>query len=373
MPLLNYDILTHVISQLSTYDALSISTTCKSLYTIVIRETLSSVHLATCEEIAKFPGFIFADPSKRIPLLQSLSFEEELLTTQANRAFYSRDIAPDAHLFLENLAAFLAQILTQSQHLRVLSLPISGPLFTKSPELGDALAANKSLVELTLCASDWETLQALSNMQSSSLRVLSLEYPRPFPEGHPPFDFSWLTKHRQLEELTLISPPGVGEWDQSKKDKWPSLRSLGISGPLPMTPFVSAFPNISSLRMEWLQIDADYEESAAQWSFLDHVIQPPDADFCPWPIRCPVRWLEFWGPVHRDHDTKAGPSPKHATTFEAVKRVEPVILTMSVYFQVNPEFWEEFARVTRDVKLLELTIYHGGECKYMTRWLVSTF
>ena len=78
---------------------IAISTTCKSLHAIIIREALWSVNLTTLRGIDRFPDFVFADPSQRIPLLRRISVDTKIASVLASEP-----------QLLQKFASFLAPI-----------------------------------------------------------------------------------------------------------------------------------------------------------------------------------------------------------------------------------------------------------------------
>lgn len=362
MSSLNLDVLALVIKGLSTYDALSISTSCKYIHALVLRQTLSTVNLQTFNEFDKFPDFVLADPHKRIPLMRRIAID-------TIKVFF---MPPPS---LQKFASFLTTILTRSSHLRAIDLSYAEFLFRNFPDLEVAFIRNESLVELSLSSSSAYILHVLKDMRSS-LRVISLDFM--LPKDHST-DFSWLVNHDRLEKLSLFV--GEGEW-HGGSTQWPSVLSLEIGGCVPMAPFVSAFPNVRLLCTHWWGTFDSYSPNrrdplAVEWPYLDHVIEPPQEFFRTWQIRCPVRWLEFSPRPVRDisHVHACNPrkrARKHSGMFEAIRQAQPKILTLSAYY-MESNFWEEFSSASRDVKLLELTIHHIGYHRGMKKWMVSIF
>lgn len=201
----------------------------------------------------------------------------------------------------------------------------------------------------------------------SSLRVLSLRLLENKTQNVEPF-FSHITAHRQLEELRLaVSLLYEDEW--LAPFQWHALRKLEISGKAPpLGSLVAAFPNLRSLCIRDIG-DAVNIPSSVQWSGLDY-LRGDCAHLCQSHIQCPVRWLDlpartpasfYFNCVQNNFITDGALKSfaSNANFVDLLEWTKPLILTVTVRHDVDADFWEKLVPVTRQVKLLELTIWLG--------------
>lgn len=351
MQQLTFDILISVLAYIPSNQALRISTVCKEFHSIVIDEVFSrGIVLETLHGMQHFPQFIAADLNTRVPLLRALSVKP--VDTGSIHTLIRID-EQSILLPLHNITSFLAQILTQYSHLRVLTLRSSSFLLEQYPAFRDALINNGGIVELYLSDVTEDVLRVISAMRSN-LRVLSLYRYDGIPTG--PF-LPYITAHKQLEVLKFNARQGdLAVWSLEIPFQWPALRQLDITGTVPLHTLVAAFPNVRFLHA--LLPSANSPVPCPQWSKLDF-LHGVWAQLHDWQISCPVRWLHLLDSLQDNlcgvpDDWYLGVMTEFMTLLE---RTTPMILSFDIGHHVRENFWRKLAPTLQPVKLLQVTIF----------------
>lgn len=368
MPLLNFDILSLIVDELSTQEALLISTTSKAVHGIILHHVLSSVTINTSKAISKFPHFILVDPSSRIPLLRSLDvtipFHIDGLDSILD-IFTMFDIEDECEGFapIRAFASFLTHLFSQSHNLRMLKLNLAGYFFVKYPQLQEAFINMDCLVELSLHDVTGPMLHVIKDMRSQ-LRFLMLLYPCPNQTvGQFPSYFANMIPQQRLERLIFcVESEMSATFPHGMETQWPTVHSLTVEGDSPMTPFVSAFPSVRSLQVNLS--NSLIRDKSPHWTSLDY-LAGGDADFQTWYICCPVKWLEL--------HTVLTATDGYEDTIDVIQRTSPMILSLHMLSNLRSmKFWKTLGRAAKHVKLLEVSVEDGWQGrKYMQSWMVS--
>lgn len=377
MPTLNVDILDSIFTYLTVHEALGSSTLCKAVHAIVIRKVLSrGVVLSTLEQIDRFPRFIFADSSNRLPFLHELTMK----VTDVPGGVHDILTTDDEQLLLpfQNFADFLTTVLTHSRHLRALSLTLSGFFFAQYPNLRNALVMYGDLTDLTLHDLNEEALQVVKNMMASNLRVLSLCYPIDDSICLSAPLLSYIAAHQQLRKLLLSTGSDAHlAWNLGTLSQpLYAVQELEVRGPASLGMLAAVFPNVRSLRTSLLQTPD--MPSQNQWQSLDYLCGDC-AEFCVWQIRCSVLWLELSEVIRGDlNSRRADDLFPAANMTDVIQWTQPLVLTFSARYDAGQDLWTNLALVVRQVKLLELTIrlepddeYPGWLPALVAGWIVS--
>lgn len=296
MPTLNLDIFTLVLEHLPRQESLHFATVCKTVYTIVIRDVLSSVSPDCHSQLCDFIEFVLAAPSKRIPLLCELTFSAIVLSPEDESDDISSIMESDDQKVLSplcNFASFLTEVLTQSNKLHSLSLAFCQYFFQRHPELRAALTEYQHMKNLVLFDLDEVGLQVIKDMKSS-LRSISIESCPLQDTGEPLASFiPCMAAHRELEEVSFLNIE-IDEFavdDETQVINWPLVKSLKVRGGISRASLVKAFPNLRTLRFsDWSSYDVLFERfSEYQWPILDY-LKSTSTIIRSWSLQTNVRW-----------------------------------------------------------------------------------
>lgn len=347
------DVLLFTLKYLSSKEALRISTVCKDIHVVVIHMVLSrGIRLGYPQQLFRFPYFITADSSTRIPFLRGLYMHSRAIPHWSQLLMTTTDqsaLAPP-----NNFAFFLTQILIRSTCLRSLSLNASEFLLMRHPSLREALIQYRGLVELSLTDVTEDVLRVVRAMRSN-IRVLSLSHP--ISRGiRLPGTLQYIATHAHLEKLRFTATSGDRSvWNFSTTIQWPAVRELRVYGIVSLDLLVAAFPNVRSLHVD--EIGIDHPVPSAQWSNLDF-LHGQLLLLQSWQIQCPVRRLDLcldeWV---FDCFTPINYTDTAAQLVSLMERTTPMILSFDVGYNAPLEFWETVAPAMHSVKLLELSVW----------------
>ncbi|EED80685.1 predicted protein [Postia placenta Mad-698-R] len=289
-PRLNEDVLTHIVSYLSTHDALNMSLTSRDIYTIAKRHALSVVTMRS-NAIVRICTYMLDDIPGRLHWVRELQvcfhnidgcffFAVELSDTAARllvslfeNAIHLKSLRiPYLVDTLLLTQPRIAPALSALHHLEILDLELS-PAESESERNAEVFAIQREMlremrsrpVELSLWIPSFSDLSSIQHIQT--IRRLTLSRLNSHNEEYP--------NHAQGSQLVL---------------SWPTVSSLTLNRcRLSMSQAVRAFPNLRELCVRYPSSGLTSTSSVC-WPHMDYV-KGPIALFKEWSFNCHVHYL----------------------------------------------------------------------------------
>ncbi|OSX63822.1 hypothetical protein POSPLADRAFT_1045011 [Postia placenta MAD-698-R-SB12] len=366
---LNDDVLSLILSDLSTHDALQLSATARDVHFIAKQRALQEVKMTTNASAARICTYLLGDIPNRLHLVRDLTVRLDF-TTYVNpdgKPFYSESAITAAHLF--------ASVLGDAIYLRSLHLTSVGILLQVQPRIGPALSAltNLRLLDLQLIGStDGFTVLREIRCRPEELK-LSVGTAR--TAGMHTVDvnevLSCLQDMQTIKRLTL-SHINEQRFDDrlvlkfsDPPSSWSTVHDLSLLRcRMPMRLAVLAFPNLRVLRVNQpisCPPPKPDSEQTVCWSNLDFVEGPIELLY-EWPFTCPIHHLSLQSvlamPYHGSTWGRPPPGADLAATLNLVKRASPRVLELSImaYPALGPAFWAELARQAPGLRSLAVKL-----------------
>ncbi|OSX60624.1 hypothetical protein POSPLADRAFT_1058789 [Postia placenta MAD-698-R-SB12] len=332
---LNQDVLSMIVSYLSTWDALRLSETCRGILCIARNQALSSVTLGVNRpfnptgtdnphEGQLFCLYVLADVPGRLHRVRRLGVHTSIWR-------YFGSPAPQRGYVLMSeysLAPLLASVLENAANLQHLLLGDAAGLMCNEPRIAAALSVLPSLTTLRLndlASTDYDHIfHAVSNMCSPNLRTLEIQHMLDQSFSGSPF----LSVHRVvLDECSVHTPIGI----------------------------YSLFPNVRDL----ILLHTDFEAAEeGNWSDLNYFHGSTHNWIC-LQMRCSVARLELENTLSLYNVSRR---PFDCSTPAEVLQVLQYASPKSLYlcidtnFDLGEQFWKRFVTSLPRLQCLELAL-----------------
>lgn len=263
---LNHDILSLILAQLRSSDALHLGKTCRAAQCFILPYILSKVVIGRRTPISRTEGqlvgfcaYMLADAARRIPLLKSLTLFYMAFDSKIEPCPRDNAVAESGVVDGLASASSLALVIRQSTRLRELRFEdYAGHVFSEFPMLGDAVAEHTGLDVIRIGHADRQTLKVLSCMKSRPRTVecsIRMRHPNDDYELLIPGEDRFLANFTtSLTTLKLGPCLNMVRLGLGYDIVWPAVENLEL-GSIPdkfevnLADVACAFPNIRRLKV----------------------------------------------------------------------------------------------------------------------------
>ncbi|KZT08453.1 uncharacterized protein LAESUDRAFT_68367 [Laetiporus sulphureus 93-53] len=332
---LNADVLTEIVSLLSTKEAFRLSLTNKQVNTVAMQRVYRIIDLKWPRHVKQMCRVLLQEPAKRLVFVRELRISSIALEG-ANNATVARIVELLSHPF--------------SAHIQRLTLGCIERLLEEHPSCADAVAALPALTQLEL-GDAYESSLAMIERLTSKPRRLALQFDLPFLEGDSiPTLFSEAsgTPTEISESSTTSHEMTMHHPLPDPRLQWFSLHHLFLKKcNLPMSVFVLAFPNVKRICLRQVTSSLPSKNNGVCWPRLDCLDMGDVTYRHPWKVTCPVRHLVLG-------ISRAVGSPKSALSL--VKMTMPIVLELETSLKLSTRFWDKLARVGKRLRYLIIVL-----------------
>ncbi|KAI0941024.1 hypothetical protein AcV7_003243 [Taiwanofungus camphoratus] len=358
LPSLNDDVLSIILSHLSTQDAFNLSATARGLYSVAMRRALYTVALCSPQQLSAFCESMFADVPNRLHSLRNLELSSLAFGVAGNfEAKQTGDFSS---------APLLADLLEQAHDLKSISLPCVEYLIQREPRVAYALAALPDLVELRLKDMGGHSLEVIRMLQSTPSKLIMRfdEFSVAFRATLPAIAHLQSLKNLELSFLNKRSAPHNMTIDLGAIPQWLNVRHLTVThSDVPMSICVRAFPNLQTLHLGDVSLAGESENTIC-WPTLHRAHGFP-ADFRHWQLTCPVHELEL------DSFLFARDMQQQSDTLSVVKNTRPVMLTLQCCTDIMHSFWTPLLQLAPRLRCMEIFVLCGQISLFDIRlWMI---
>ncbi|KZT07108.1 uncharacterized protein LAESUDRAFT_132873 [Laetiporus sulphureus 93-53] len=329
---LNADVLTYLLSFLSTKHAFWLSLTTKQIHTLAMQQVYRVITLKHPEHVAEVCTLLLRDPTNRLAYVRELRIGGSALDN-AEQAVANQIVDVLLH--------------PSSMMIQCLQLGRIEWIVWSEPKFVDALIALRSLTRLELEGIGTKSMAVIERL-SSRPRSLCLQFMRFFTADEDlPSLFSnvqrpAIASGSVVEQFTMSSGQASLLLAPASCSQWLALQHLSITNcNLPMSTFCFAFPNVKRIRLQGVTSTLRSHADNPCWTHLDFLDMGnitsdlPGAIFVPWVVTCRVRYLAM------GIDLRA--RIIRETALSIVKLTTPVILELTCNPHMNGKFWRTVA------------------------------
>ncbi|KZT07156.1 uncharacterized protein LAESUDRAFT_713664 [Laetiporus sulphureus 93-53] len=356
---LNTDILTAIVSFLSTDEAFQLSLTTKQFHAIAMRQAFRIINLKHLGHVKQVCTLLLQEPVKCLVLVRELRISSAALKG-ASKPTIARFTALLSH--------------PSSVHIHSLGLGSIEWLLVQQPSCADAVAVLPNLTQLELWGVGSDSLAMVEKLTSKP-HELALQFGLHFhPEDPIPalFSESRDTPTENSGSSTMSSTTTLHRSPPNSCSQWSSLSHLSLMDcKLPMSVFVLAFPNIKRICLR--QVTSSLLSSLPSqadgicWPHLDFIDMGDVTYSHPWNVTCPVRHLVL-------RISRALVFSKFPLSL--VETTMPVVLELEMGLELHARFWKMLAKVGKRLRYLIIVLKDAGtspSCDYaqkLNRWKV---
>ncbi|KDQ56883.1 hypothetical protein JAAARDRAFT_207914 [Jaapia argillacea MUCL 33604] len=353
---LNLDVLSSILSFLTTSDLRRLASTSQACYELAIVEMISSVTLRNRQQTQGFCQFMLGGVYHRIPLMKSLTICAGALDSPPHSFYEKVD---------RRLGGFLADILEQANNLSSINIELIEFALTSNPRMSHAIASRcPHLGELIISHPMTLAVEMLTGM--NGLRRLTLS------EVGVTSDVATFVQPVQdtLEILHIRNRSNFrfgGTLCQC-----PSVHTITIdsSSHYLKQHLERAFPNLRRLHMSGVSLSVsekfrkenlEQSDRREAWSELE-IVTGCAARICTMALNCRVRRLEMMD----EYSPRGLPlfPTDHIAFVDTIRKTSPLVLSFSLGVStLSPPLFSRIAEVAASLRFLHVLFIDRESCR----------
>lgn len=371
---LNQDVLSVILSYLSSHDALKLSTTTRSIHYIAKCRALSVIEMHSSKQLRKISKYLLGDISGRLHHLRHLI---------VNFPFQQWDefiISASVRSLEAESTRLLRKIFQNAVNLTSLDIIQLDTVLRIDPGIGPALASLPRLNTLQLGHVQCPNMLKFLHDLSSRPRRFTLRLIRPCVQSNQVL--TSIAGLQSIQSLQLIGDQEIPHFEIKPQSDhlWPNILELSLSScSISISLAAEAFPNLKVLRLAKFTCKPSCSGEPC-WPSLNHLVTPAKV-FEEWKITCHVRHLSLTAILALPRLALGNGfirSGDLVPTLRAVANVSPIALDFNIMLEpsLTETFYKDLAKAAPKLRSLEIELctfsYMPELCSMLRSWVVST-